>query len=138
MTPPLKPAWIDTGTHTFELTRQKTGDNASDHEIATPTLEIDWDSYDTTIYTDGAATHCSRIIVATGPPSHPRVHRQCTIPADKWCSSFQAEEKAVRTNLKLVQDDVSVHRVCIVSDTFILIVSTHAISASIPASSKLR
>ena len=31
MTPQLKPPWTDTGTHTFELTRQKTGDTTSNH-----------------------------------------------------------------------------------------------------------
>ena len=33
MTPPLKPQWIDTGTHTFELAGQETGDTASDHAM---------------------------------------------------------------------------------------------------------
>ena len=50
------------------------------------------------------------------PPSDPSVHRQCTIPAGKWCSSFQAEEKAVWTALKLAQEDVSHHKMRTVSD----------------------
>ena len=50
------------------------------------------------------------------PPSDHSVHRQCTIPTGKWCLSIQAKEKAVQTVLKLVQEDVSLHRVCIVSD----------------------
>ena len=52
----LKPPWTDTGTHTLELTGQKTGDTASDDAIAMKTLEKYWDSYDTAIYTDCAAT----------------------------------------------------------------------------------
>ena len=82
-------------------------------------LEKDWNSYDATIYTDGAATHGnanggSGIIVT---PLAPKVTLASTIPAGKWCSSFQAEEKAVRTALYLVQEDVSLHRVRIVSDS---------------------
>ena len=71
------------------------------------TLAKGWDSYDATIYTDGATTHnnangTSSIIVTTGPPSDPRVHCWCTLPVGKWCSSFRAEEKAVRAALNLV------------------------------------
>ena len=85
-------------------------------------LENDWDSYDATIYTDGAATHSNAngsgsIIVTTGRISDHRVHRQCTITASTWLSSFQAEEKAVRTALKQVQEDVSIHKVRFVSDS---------------------
>ena len=109
-TPHLRPQWNDTGNHTFELTGQKTGDTASDHEIAMQTLDNDWNSYDTTIYTDGAATHGSAnggsgIIITTGPRGDPRVHRQCTILAGKWCSSFKAEVKVVWTTLKLGQEN---------------------------------
>ena len=80
--PPLNPPWTDTGTYTFEITGQKTGDTASDDEIAMQMLEKDWDSYGTTIYTDCAATHCnanggSGIIVTTGPP----VTQQSTVSA---------------------------------------------------------
>ena len=70
--PPHKPPWIDTGTHTFELTGQKTGDTASPHAVAIQTLEKDLDSFDATIYIDGAATHgnangSSLMTVTTGP-----------------------------------------------------------------------
>ena len=66
------------------------------------TLENYWDSIDITIYIDGSATHGnanggSGIIVNSGPSVDPRVHRQCNLLAGKWCSSFQAEERAVRT-----------------------------------------
>ena len=86
------------------------------------TLENEWDSYDATIHTDGAATHGKKnsnsvIIVTSGPQVTQRVHRQSTVPASKWCSSFQAEEKAVRTALNMVQEDVSLHKVQIVSDS---------------------
>ena len=85
-------------------------------------LEKDWDSYNSTIHSDGAATRSNKnggsgITVITGPQCDPRVHRQCTIPAGKSCSSFQAEERDVRTALKLVQKDVSLHKVRIVSDS---------------------
>ena len=86
------------------------------------TLEKDLDNYDATIYTDGAATHGNAnggtgTIVTTGPQSDHRVLRQCTIPAGKWCSTFQAEEKAARTALKLVQEDVSLQMVRISSNS---------------------
>ena len=85
------------------------GDTASDHAVGTQTLEKNWDSYDATIHTDGAATHGStnsdgNIIVTTGPQNDPIVHRQCSNLAGKLCSFFQAEEKAVQTALKLVQE----------------------------------
>ena len=116
-TPTLKPPLTDTGNHTFELTGQKTGDTASDHAIAMQTE--DWIA-NATIYTDGAVTHGnlngrSGIIVTTGPHRDPRVHHQCTLLSGKWCSCFQAEEKAVRTALILVLEDVSLHRVRIIS-----------------------
>ena len=55
--------------------------------------------------------------VAPLSPLGPQVTRQCTIPASKWRSSFQAEEKAMRTALKLAQEDVSLHKVRIISDS---------------------
>ena len=50
------------------------------------------------------AVAASRSPLAT-PPRDPRVHRQCTIPAGKWCKFIQAEEKAVQTARKLIQED---------------------------------
>ena len=61
MTPSLKPLWIDIDNHTFDLTGQKTGDIASDHEISMQMWEKEWNSYDTITYTDSAVTHeCKR------------------------------------------------------------------------------
>ena len=82
----------------------------------------DWDRCDATIYIEGAATHSnansgSGITATIGLPSDHRVHRQCTTQAGRWCSSIQVEEKAVRTALKLIQEDVSLHTVRIVSDS---------------------
>ena len=70
-------------------------------------VEENWDNYEATIYTDGAATYDnanggSSIIASTGPWSDPAVHRLYTIQAGKWCSSYKAEDKYVRTNLKQV------------------------------------
>ena len=64
------------------LTGQKTGDTALDNAVAKKTLEKDWDSFGATIYTDGAATHGS------GPPYDPRIHQQCSLPADKCRNVF--------------------------------------------------
>ena len=86
------------------------------------TLEKDWDSYDGTIYTGGAATHGSAnggsgVILTTDPTNDPRVHRQCTIPTGKGRSSIKAEDNAVRTSIKLVQEDVSLNKMHIVKDS---------------------
>ena len=121
-TPPLEPLWTVTGIHTSKLTGLEMEDTTSDHSVAMQTLEKDLDNYDATVCTDGSTTHGiasggSGIVVTNGPPSDPRVHRQCTLPAGKWCSSFQAEEKAVRTAFILVQDDVSLHMGHIASDS---------------------
>ena len=59
----------------------------------------------------------SGIVVTTFPTSEPTVLRQCTIPDGKWCSSIQAEDKIVRTALILIQEDVSLHKVGIFSDS---------------------
>ena len=52
---------------------------------------------------DASTTDCG-IIVTTGPQCYLRVHRHCTLPAGQWYLSFQ--DKAVRTALKLVQEDM--------------------------------
>ena len=62
------------------------------------TLEKDWDSYNTTIYTDGAATHGntnggSGIIVTTGPRSDPNVHRQSTTRPANGAHSSKPKRK---------------------------------------------
>ena len=64
------------------------GGNASDHAIAMQTLEKDWNSYDATIYTDGAVTHGnanggSGINVTTGP----RVTLELTVSALSWLAN---------------------------------------------------
>ena len=118
MTPPLKPPWTDTGTHTLELTGQKTSDTASDIVIAMKMLEKDWDSYDTAIYTDCAAT---QTVIATSLSTlAPQVTQESTVSALS-CPANGARpfkpKRAVQTALNLVQEDVSLHKVCIVSDS---------------------
>ena len=67
--------------------------------------------------TQGRKNCGSGIIVITGPPSVPCVHSQRTIPTGKWCSFFKAVEKAEQTALKLILEDVSLHKVRIVADS---------------------
>ena len=72
------PPWIDTSTYTFELAGQKTDNTAPDHEVVMQTLEKDWDSYDPTINTDGAA---QMAVAAPLPPLAPQVSIESTVSA---------------------------------------------------------
>ena len=55
--PPPNPPWLYTNTHTFELIGQKMKYPMSYQALAIQMLERDWDSFDTTTYTDVSATH---------------------------------------------------------------------------------
>ena len=62
-----------------------------------------------TIYTDGSALTGNTnggggILVTSGPPSDPQVHQSHAVPAGRWCSSFQAEMKAVVVALEVIED----------------------------------
>ena len=78
-TPPLRPPWTHTGTHTLELNGQKTGDTVLDHAITMQTLEKDLDSYDTTIYTDGSVMHTA--VAASLSPLATQVTLESTVSA---------------------------------------------------------
>ena len=101
----------------YDCHGEVTEDNSSHVDVG------DWDGFDAIINTDRSATHGiasdgSGVIVTTDPPpSDPRIHRQCILPAGKWRSTIQAVKKVVRTALKLVQEDVFLHNVPIASDS---------------------
>lgn len=65
-----------------------------------------------TIYTDGSAQDGNAIggggiIVTTGPPSDPTVLQPKAVPAGSWCSSFQAEEKALSSALQIILETLT-------------------------------
>ena len=55
------------------------------------------------------------LLFATALGDRLECHRHCTILADKWCSSFHAEDKAVPTSLEQVPEDVSLQKMRIAS-----------------------
>ena len=137
-TRPLRPPWPDTGTHTFELAGHTTGDTASDHAIAMQMLEKDWDSYDATIYIDGAATHGNvngGIIVTTG-----HVTATLTVSALSQPANCARPSKPKR---KLCEQPSNWHRrmspsTRCASLQIMCQLSTNTKSASNPASCQLR
>ena len=118
--PALLPPWLQTGKHTFELEGKKSGEATADNQWAMRILHKGWREYDTTIYTDGSVQGMiggGGIIVTTGPPEEPKVLSTHAIPTGQWCSSYQAELKAVKTALETIQKDSSIHKARIVSDS---------------------
>ena len=66
----------------------------------------DWISYNLTIYMDGLATNGTAIggggiLVTTGHRSNHTIYHSYDIPAETWCSSFQAKMKAIKNDCKL-------------------------------------
>ena len=53
--------------------------------------------------TKGTGTSGGGIVVTAGHPSDPQVLRYFAIPTGKWCSSYQAEIKAVFKALQGIQ-----------------------------------
>ncbi|CAI9724992.1 RNA-directed DNA polymerase from mobile element jockey [Octopus vulgaris] len=100
-------------------------------------LERGWNAFDLTIYTDGSAfdgnaTGGGGVIVTTGHPSDPQIHRSFAIPTGKWCSSFQSELKATKKALQEVLTEEGVSRVRIVSDSLSTLQKIKAAHPSLP------
>ena len=75
---------------------------------ALQSLDKYWSSYDLIIYADGSATNGTvigggGILLNAGHPSNPTIHHSYAIPAGTWYSSFQAEMKAIRKALQIIQ-----------------------------------
>ena len=88
------------GKHIFETSGSKTGDAEADKKWALQRLEEGWNTFDLIVYTDGSATSGTGTggggyVVTTVHPSDPQVLRYFAILTGKWCSSYQAEIKAV-------------------------------------------
>ena len=110
------------GEHIFENSGSKSGDAEADKKWALQRLEEDWNTFDLVVYTDRSATSGTEtggggIVVTTGHPSDPQVLRSFAIPTGKWCSSYQAEMKAVVKALQVIQAEELVQKARIVSDS---------------------
>ena len=89
------------------------------------------------MYTDGSATSETGaggggIVVITGHPSDPQVFRYFAIPTGKWCSSYQAEIKAVVKAFQVIQVEVHVQKARIVSDSQSVLLRIQATHPSQP------
>ena len=79
-------------------------------------LAKDWSSYDLTIYTDGSATNGTAIggggiLFTAGNLSNHAIHHSYAMPVGTWCSSFQAEMKAIKHSLHIIQTGESLLKV---------------------------
>ena len=82
----------------------KSGEAEKDKILALQRLAKDWSSYDLTIYTDGSVTNgtaigAGGISVTAGHLSNPTIQYSYDIPESTWCSSLQAEMKAIKKGI---------------------------------------
>ena len=116
------------------------GETEKDKVWAFPRLAKDWTSYDLTIYTDGStanstATGWGGIMLTDRHPSNPTIQHSYAIPAGKWCSSYQAEMKAIKKALQIIQTEESPKKVWIVSDSQSVLLSITNLQPAIPLKS---
>ena len=135
-TPGLLPPWLKIGEHNFETTGAKTGVVETDRLETMKILEKGWQTHDATIYTDGSVTENFNggggIVVTTGPPNDPEVLCAQAIPAGQWCSSYQAELKAVKRALEIIQADPTINTARIVSDSLSVLLRLQNLHPSEP------
>ena len=112
----------------------KSGEVEKDKIWSLQGLSKDWSSYDLTIYMDSSATNVTAIggggnLVTAGHQSNPTIHHSYAIPAGTWCLSFQAEMKAIKKALQIIQTEESPQKVRIKStdesDILILLAALH-------------
>ena len=104
MTQGLQPHWQRTGSHVFAMAGAKSGEAEKDKIWALQRLAKGWSSYDLAIYMDGSAMNGTAmdgrgIFPTACHTSDPIIHHSFFIPAGSWCSSFQAEMKAIKKAL---------------------------------------
>ena len=121
-TPGLLLPWLQTGSHVLEVDGAKSCEAEKDKIWALQRLAKDWNSCDLTIYADGSATNVPAIggggiLVTAGFPCNPTIHHSYALPAGTWCSSIQAEMKAVKKTFQIIQTEESPKKVCIVRDS---------------------
>ena len=94
----------------------KSGEEEKDKIWAFQRLAKDWSSYNLTIYTDGSATNSTaidgkEILLTAGHQSNPTIHHSYAIPVSTWRSLFQAEIKAIKKALHIIQTEKSPKKV---------------------------
>ena len=138
---PELPPWMQVSEHIFKTFGSKSGDAEADKKWAFQRLEESWNTFDLVVYTDGSATSGTGtggggIIVTTGHPSNPQVLHYFAIPTGKWCSSYQAEIKAVVKALQVIQVEVHVQKARIVSDSQSVLLRIQATHPSQPCNDR--
>ena len=113
------------------------GETEKDKIWALRRLAKDWSSYDLITCTyvsaaNGTTIGGEGILVTDGHPSNPTVHHSYAIPAGTWCSSFQAEMKAMKKALLIIETDESPKEVRIVSDRQPVLLRLASIQPAIP------
>ena len=97
-------------------------------------------SYDLAFYTDGSASNGTAIggvgiLLTAGHPRSPTIRHSYAILAGTWCSSFQAEMKAVKKALQILQTEESPQKVRIVSDSQSVLLCIANLQPAIPLKS---
>ena len=129
------------GEHIFETSGSKSGNAEADKKWALQRLEEGWNTFDLVVYTDGSATSGTEtggggIVVTTGHSSDPQVPRYFALPTGKWCSSYQAEIKAVVKALQVIQAKVHFQKARIVSDSQAVLLRIQATHPSQPCNDR--
>ena len=107
---------------TFARWMVLSGEAEKDKIWALQRLTKYWSSLDLAIYTDCSATNGTSIggggiLLTADHASNPTNLNSYAIPAGSWCSSFQAEMKAIKKALHIIQTEESLQNVRIDSDS---------------------
>ena len=105
--------------------------------MAVQRLAKDCFSCDLTIYTDGSAMNCTAIggggiLVTDGHQSNPTIHHSYATLTGTRCSSFQAEMKAIKKALQIIQTERSPQKVRIMSDSQSVLLRIANLQPAIP------
>ena len=106
------PPWQQSGNRVFEVDGAKSGEAEKNKILVLHRLAKDRSTYDLTICTDcsamnGTAIGGGGILLTADHQSNPTIHHSYAIPAGTWCSSIQAEMKAIKKALHIIQAEES-------------------------------
>ena len=115
----------------------KSGEAEKDKIWTLQRLDKDWRSYFLAIYSDGSATNGTAmgeggILFTAGHPSNPTIHHSYAIPAGTWSSSYQAETKAIKKALQIIQTEESPQKFPIVCDNQSVLLRIACLQPAIP------
>ena len=126
MGPHKKKSTLGTATltknHVFQVDGVKSGEAEKNKIWALQRLTKDWSSYNLSIYTDGSVTNSTEIggggiLITSDHQSNPTIHLSYAILAGPLCSSFQADMKAIKKALQIIQTEKSSQKVQIVRNS---------------------